>query len=141
MNAKEYLLQVRRLEKKIQILNDEIAELEERARGYYHSLSDIRVKTSKKNTTEDRLIALVEAKKTLNALVDTYVRRRTEIMQAAYKYFDEPLEVSIIQKYYFDGMLWTQLAEAEYVDITTLFRHNKKMLIRVDELLAEGKLK
>ena len=141
MSATDYLAQVQILEKKIKILNEEISGIEIRAIGLSRTFSNTRVQNSKSNSSEDIMLTLIESKKRLQALIDEYVHRRTEIMESLLKNIDDPISIQIIQLHYFNGIVFRKLPQKLYISTRCMYQHNAKMLSKINALIADGKLK
>lgn len=127
MSTKEWLSRAWKIDKEIKALEQEKEVAKARATSVTAGYSDIKVQTSKKNSTEDATVAYIDYEKKIRKRIDELYAVKCEIFDAISK-VDNPTYRTLLTLRYLQFMTWERIAEEMCVDNRHIYKlHNKAL--------------
>lgn len=114
------LNKIKKLDRKIQILTDEIAQLEAAATRITAVIDKLGVQTAPENHKEDAIIRYVDSTKQLARLLQTFQLERSKILSVLMQ-LPNPDHIDILYKRYFEFKKWEQICDEMARSSTWIF--------------------
>ena len=111
LSTKEWLKRAWKIDNEITALERELLSAKERMLSVTAHYSDIKVQTSKKNSTEDAMVAYIDYEKKIIKRIDELYAVKCEIFDAISK-VDNSIFRALLTLRYLQFMTWERIAEA-----------------------------
>lgn len=129
LSTKEWLLRAWKIDNEITALEREKETEEARATSVTAGYSDVKVQTSKKNSTEDATVAYIDYEKKIKKRIDELYAVKCEIFDAISK-VDNPTYRTLLTLRYLQFMTWERIAEKMNIDGRHVYKlHNKALYV------------
>ena len=149
MTAKEYLMQARKLDRKIKLAQDKIVSMRSELYGAGISYDNSGAQhTASDNSTERAIVAVVEYEREKNALISACIQARLEIEKTIQRVPDE-MQREILERRYLLYQDWvshydtrtgeyvTGIDEALGYEVRQIYRKHGEALSYLSELLQK----
>lgn len=138
IDAKSYLLQVRRLDLQIKNKLVERQQWKDMALGITSNIGGERVQSSGgKNKIESAVIKCVDMENEINVLVDSLIEAKKSVIATIEK-LESPTEYDILHKRYIQFMSLQEIADQCRREYTTITTAHGRALKNVEKLLERG---
>lgn len=137
MTAKEFLRELRRVDRLIDRKCTQLEELRTTAESVTIALNPDKVQNSKMNSREDLLVRIVDLEYRINAEINQYTDKKAKAM-ALIDSLEDDRFVDILYMWYLEKKSWEQIAVAlnySYRRVTQLHGHALQAL---DKKIAEN---
>ena len=129
LSTKEWLSRAWKIDKEIKALEQELLSAKERMLSVTAHYSDIKVQTSKGNSTEESTLKYIEYKNKLECRIDELYAVKCEIADAVSK-VDNPTYRALLELRYLRFMTWERIAEEMNIDGRHIYKlHNKALYV------------
>ena len=138
MTAKQYLRQIRTLNRRIDSLiaeKDRLTAIAEGVSGM--SYDDVKVQSARVtpgNRQTDAVCKLIDIEERITYEIDRYVDMRED----AERYISQlksPVERDLLRNYYLTGLTWEQVAELMLYDNRTMYKIHGRTLFHLEHLV------
>lgn len=136
IKAKEYLMQISKLNKLIQTKQEKLAEITAKAgAGSVRYGGDGSTNTSKDIHKQERLyLKIIDLKDVINREIEEYLTKRYEILRTLANLKDHN-EIDVLYKRYFKFMSWEEIAKDMCYTERYIYNIHIKALRHVQELI------
>lgn len=135
MTAKQYLRQIRTLNRRIDSLlaqKDRIKQMAEGASGVCYDT--VKVQTSlNPHRQEHAVYRLIELEERITDEIDRYIDMREEAERRILR-IQSQTEQAVLRNYYLTGLTWEQVAELMSYDLRYLFKLHGRALISFERV-------
>jgi DNA-directed RNA polymerase specialized sigma subunit len=135
MNAKQYLCQVKKLDKMIDNKQIEVEQMYSLATSISVSTDSDRVQTSGiKDKVGDTVSKIVDLQNEINNMIDEFVDRKQEVIKTIEQLNDAD-EYDVLHKHYIQGKNWVQIADDMSYSYQGVHKIHKRALHNVQTIL------
>lgn len=135
MDAKEYLLNIKKLDNLINSLIAEYESMQEMATKITGSCDGERVNASgSKEKMADIVAKMVDYQTKINENIDKFVNAKSNVLQVLHM-LDNPSHISVLYKRYFEYKKWDVIADEMHIGLRGIHKIHGKALNEMDKIL------
>lgn len=134
LSTKEWLLRAWKIDNEITALEREKETAEARATSVTAGYSDVKVQTSKKNSTEDATVAYIDYEKKIKKRIDELYAVKCEIFDAISNVYN-PTYRTLLTLRYLQFMTWERIAEEMMYETRHIYKLSKCALFVVSKII------
>lgn len=139
MNAKDYLMQIKYLEQRIQLKQEEITQLRTLATSITAPTDREAVQTS--GTTDkvgELVVKIVDLRYEINDIIDKLIDTKRECIEVI-EQIEIPLQYAVLHKFYIDNKPLPVIASELHYSYEHIKRIHRKALQNVEKILQKVK--
>lgn len=137
MTAKEYLLQARSLDRRIDRMLEEVTRLKAKATSTTKALSGMPEKPGASDQVGDYVAAYLRLEQKINAVTDELVDRKSEILDVIRAIGNSQYE-ELLELRYIGGCDWNAIAERMGYSLRQIYREHGHALLAVSVPQKDG---
>lgn len=134
MSTKEWLMRAWKIDCEIAALEKELTLARERAMTVTKRVSDVKVQTSNRNTTEDAIHKCIEYQQKIDERVDYLYSVKQEIFDAISK-VGNPTHRTLLDLRYLQYVTWGKIAEELHLDLRYVYRLHDRAVKTLSKIL------